>query len=198
MWDLWWTNWHWGRCFSHYFSIVSIMPPLLHDHSVICLWRYTISAVWQPSLNNTQEKEQKRGSFRETTFVLDVWAYQEEISSEETGQAWHNLKLHLRCCALCLSVYTSLFHVGYLPYYLGFKTHLFHIFLTRTIRVHLTFDVVFFTLWKPRTRQFSRRTSGLAKRVVKHMGSEMYFTFMVPYITNLFYESPTRCRMRLN
>jgi hypothetical protein len=53
-----------------------------------------------------------------------------------------------------------------IPYYLEFKKRLFKHFFELKIRMRLIFQVLFFTIRKPRKHNFPRQTSGRAKRVV--------------------------------
>jgi len=46
MWALWWARWHWNRLYSQLLHFpASIIPPMLHTHSLIYYWKYIILAI---------------------------------------------------------------------------------------------------------------------------------------------------------
>jgi hypothetical protein len=64
MWDLWWTEWHWGRFFSEFFSSppVGIIPPWLciliyhlemNDRPLVVQFRDSLTPI---DINNKESK----------------------------------------------------------------------------------------------------------------------------------------------
>jgi hypothetical protein len=94
-----------------------------------------------------------------------------------------NLHCHYNCV---LGAEFTLIMTKYWPQYVHFeqfefKTHLIQYFSKLKIRVCLKFQVLFFTIRKPRTHNFPR-TSGLLTAVVNFTDTAMF-----AYKTNLLY-----------